>query len=134
MFHVKRSSNAEESLFSFHWVQGSPLLSRETCRQRTATRGAVVGTTGQCESENLRGASFPLDPESERPSSGFCDGQWAQGSPPGRGDASAVLSRWQGPRATTERGVIGGCRGHPLLHVATARLISWRPWRKSYPA
>src|ERR1019366_3586920 len=29
---------------------------------------------------------------------------------PGRGDGSAVLSRWQWPRATTERGLNTGCR------------------------
>jgi len=40
------------------------------------------------------------------------------GLTPGRGDGSAVLTRWQGPRATTERGLDTGCRGHP-----------W-PWRR----
>ena len=30
-----------------------------------------------------------------------------------RGDGSAVLGPWQGPRATTERGLNPECRGHP---------------------
>src|SRR5208283_2545436 len=36
---------------------------------------------------------------------------------PGRGDGSAVLSRWQHPRATTERGVNGRCRAQPCPAV-----------------
>ena len=35
------------------------------------------------------------------------------GVTPGRGDGSAVLGRWQGPRATTERGLNTGCRAQP---------------------
>src|SRR5208337_4261061 len=35
------------------------------------------------------------------------------GVTPGRGDGSAVLSRWQGPRPPTAGGLNIGCRGHP---------------------
>ena len=53
--------------------------------------------------ENLRSASFR----------DYTTG----GATPGRGDGSAVLSRWQGPRATTERGLNTGCRGHPCRAI-----------------
>jgi hypothetical protein len=78
----KSSNRPSGRIFSIHRVQGSP------------PQPLAVGTTGQCESENMRDASFPLDPESERPSAGFRDGHWVQGSAPAArraGDSSFVL-------------------------------------------
>ena len=37
---------------------------------------------------------------------------------PGRGDGSAILSRWQGPRPPTAGGLNTGCRGHPCSQRA----------------
>ncbi len=68
------------------------------------------------------------------------------GLTPGRSDGSAVLSRWQCLRATTERGLNTGCRGHPCkptvgsaLNQAHARYIlkiqfKKRPSTNSAPA
>jgi hypothetical protein len=63
-------------------IRDSSLRSRMTQKKVLTGRSPAIGTTGQCESENMRDASFPLDPESERPSSGFRDGHWVQGSAP----------------------------------------------------
>ncbi len=70
--------------------QGSGFL---RCAQDDTKSGRLFPTTCSNRAkhwpsrsrENMRDASFPLDPESERPSSGFRDGQWVQGSAPAEG-------------------------------------------------
>src|ERR1039458_9405546 len=53
---------------------------------------------------------------------------------PGRGDGSAVLSRWQWPRATTERGLNTGCRAQPCrceLPARAMRASVESPWTRT---